>query len=95
VAPNAQLRRIAADTAGIVLVARLGAASEDDAMEARRLLDALALQPLGIVITCTVADRTLVTRAGFAATPRRRPRSRSQAGNGSFEIAGDKPASNV
>jgi capsular polysaccharide biosynthesis protein len=95
VAPNAQLRRIAADTAGMVLVAKLGAASEDDAMEARRLIDALALHPLGLVITCTVADRTLVTRAGFAATPRRRTRTRSQAANGSLEIAGDKPASNV
>jgi hypothetical protein len=94
-APNAQLRRIAADIAGIVLVAKLGAASEDDAMEARRLVDALALQPIGLVITCTVADRTLVTRAGFAATPRRRTRARSQAANGSLEIAGDKPASNV
>jgi capsular polysaccharide biosynthesis protein len=94
-APNAQLRRIAADVAGIVLVAKLGAASEDDAMEARRLVDALALQPLGLVITSTVADRTLVTRAGFAVTPRRRTRARSQVANGSFEIAGDKPASNV
>jgi capsular polysaccharide biosynthesis protein len=94
-APNAQLRRIAADTDGIVLVARLGAASEDDAMEARRLVDALALQPLGLVITCTVADRTLVTRAGFAVTPRRRTRPRSPVANGSLEIAGDKPASNV
>jgi hypothetical protein len=94
-APNAQLRRIAADTAGIVLVAKLGAATEDDAMEARRLVDALALEALGLVITCTVADRTLVTRAGFAVTPRRRTRARSQPANGSYEIAGDKPASNV
>jgi capsular polysaccharide biosynthesis protein len=94
-APNAQLRGIAADIAGIVLVARLGTASDDDAMEARRLVDALALQPLGLVITCTAADRTLVTRAGFAVTPRRRTRARSQVANGSLEIAGDKPASNV
>jgi capsular polysaccharide biosynthesis protein len=94
-APNAQLRRIAADTGGIVLVARLGTASDDDAMEARRLIDALALEPIGLVITCTATDRTLVTRAGFAATPRRRARARSPVANGSFEIAGDKPASNV
>jgi capsular polysaccharide biosynthesis protein len=94
-APNAQLRRIAADIAGMVLVAKLGAASEDDAMEARRLVDALALQPVGLVITCTAADRPLVTRAGFAATPRRRSRPRSHVSSGSFEIAGDKPASNA
>jgi len=66
-----QLRRIAADVSGVLLVAQLGVASEDDAIGARRLVDALAMVPLGLVLSCSPADRSLVTREGFAAPPAR------------------------
>ena len=50
---------------------QLGVACEDDAIGARRLVDALAMVPLGLVLTCSPADRSLVTREGFAAPPAR------------------------
>jgi capsular polysaccharide biosynthesis protein len=67
-----QLRRIAADVSGVILVAQLGVATEDEALAARRLVDALALVPLGLVLACSPADRPSVTRGGFAAAPPRR-----------------------
>jgi hypothetical protein len=68
---GAQLRQIAADVSGVVLVAQLGVASEDDALSARRFVDALALLPLGLVLACSAADRSIVTRGGFAPAPAR------------------------
>ncbi len=70
-AGGAQLRRIAADVSGVILVAQLGVASEDDAIAARRLVDALGMVPLGLVLVCSPADRPLVTRGGFATAPAR------------------------
>jgi capsular polysaccharide biosynthesis protein len=70
-AGGTQLRRIAADVSGVILVARLGVASEDDAIAARRLVDALGLTPLGLVLACSTADRPLVPRGAFAPTPAR------------------------
>jgi capsular polysaccharide biosynthesis protein len=66
-AGGTQLRRIAADVSGVILVAQLGVASDDDAIAARRLVDALAMAPLGLVLACSAADLPLVTRGGFAA----------------------------
>ena len=64
-----QLRRIAADVSGVILVAQLGVASEDDAIAARRLVEALAMVPLGLVLACSPADQPNVTRGGFATGP--------------------------
>jgi capsular polysaccharide biosynthesis protein len=89
-----QLRRIASDTGGVVLVARLGEATTDDAMAARRLVEALALHGLGLVITCSASETADIARSGFAAPPRPRPRSRSRGGspNGTHAAAGDEAA---
>jgi capsular polysaccharide biosynthesis protein len=86
-APGAQLRGIAPDIAGAVLVARLGSATVDDAMAARRLVDALSLRAIGLVLTCSAADAANVIRAGFAAPVRPRSRARSTAHNGTHPAA--------
>jgi capsular polysaccharide biosynthesis protein len=77
VATGAQVRAMASDTAGVLIVARLGRATLDDAMAARRLLDALALRALGLVLTCSAADAAAIMRNGFAPPARKRARSRS------------------
>jgi hypothetical protein len=88
---GAQLRGIAPDTAGVLLVAHLGRATVDDAMAARRLVEALSLRPLGLVLTCSAADAAAVIRAGFAAPAPRRSRVRAAGQNGGHP-AGDELA---
>ena len=94
-AAGTQLRRIAAETAGVVVVARLGSATLDDAMAARRLMEALGLHALGLVITCSPAESAEITRAGFGVPARPRARSRAGSPNGSHAAAEsphDEPA---
>jgi non-specific protein-tyrosine kinase len=92
VAQGAQLRGIATDTAGVLLVARLGRATVDDAMAARRLVDALSLRALGLVLTCSAADAASVIRSGFATPARPRSRARAAAPNGRHPAADEPPA---
>lgn len=92
VAPGAQLRGIAPDTAGALLVARLGRATVDDALAARRLVDALSLRALGLVLTCSAAEATAVIRTGFAAPAPRRSRARSATHNGAQPADRELPA---
>ena len=91
VAQGAQLRGIAPDTAGVLLVARLGRATVDDAMAARRLVEALSLRALGLVLTCSAADAASVIRSGFSAPPRPRSRARAAAPNGRHPAADEPP----
>ena len=78
-----RLRRVASDAAGAVLVARVGVTGIDDAVAARRLVDALGLNVVGLVVTCSATEAAEILRDGLAAPVRRRTRSRAAAANGS------------
>jgi capsular polysaccharide biosynthesis protein len=68
-ARGARLRPLAARTAAVVLVARLGQAGEADASAARRLIEALGLRGLGLVVICSPGEIPGVLRASHAAPP--------------------------
>jgi capsular polysaccharide biosynthesis protein len=76
------LRPLAAHTAAVVLVARLGVASVADAAAGRRLVDALGLRGLGLVVVCSPRDATEIARTGFAAQVRAPARPRTASRNG-------------
>ena len=94
----ARLRPLAARSAAVVLVARLGVAGGDDAAAARRLVDALGLRGLGLVVVCASSEVPEVVRTAVT-TPLRpptRPRGPSQNGAHAGPSAEDtlEPATN-
>ena len=78
----ARLRPLAARTAAVVLVARLGVAGGGDAAAARRLVDALGLRGLGLVVVCSPSEVPEIVRTAVTSPlrPPARPRGPSQNG---------------
>ena len=92
VAGGARLRPLAARSAAVVLVARLGLAGDSDAAAARRLVDALGLRGLGLVLICSPSEVPDIVRSAVTAPlrPPARPRGASQ--NGAHSGPGAEPA---
>ena len=92
VAGGARLRPLAARSAAVVLVARLGLAGDSDAAAARRLVDALGLRGLGLVVICSPSEVPDIVRSAVTAPlrPPARPRGASQ--NGAHSGPGAEPA---
>ena len=78
----ARLRPLAARSAAVVLVARLGVAGGADAAAARRLVDALGLRGLGLVVVCSPSEVPEIVRTAVTSPlrPPARPRGPSQNG---------------
>ena len=78
-----RLRPLAARSAAVVLVARLGEAATTDAAAARRLIDALGLRALGLVVICSLDEVPGIVRSSLATAPLRAPlRPRAPTPNG-------------
>ena len=82
VARAARLRPLAARSAAVVLVARLGVAGGADAVAARRLVDALGLRGLGLVVICSPSELPGIVRTALTEPlrPPARPRAARQNG---------------